>query len=84
MIISNKNEMVIFIGLTAYGYTFYALVTRSSHNRGTPLAFCISDDTCDVVKIFLESLKTTARNNGFTFCPRYNICKKMHYFTNIL
>ena len=64
--------MNVFItGLTAYGYTFYALVTRDEHNRGTPIAFCISsDDTSEVVKTFLEALKFSAHKNGFTFHPR--------------
>ncbi|CAC5395886.1 unnamed protein product [Mytilus coruscus] len=59
-------------GLTAYGYPFYALVARDEQQgRGTPLSYCISsDDTGEVVKIFLRSLKTTAENHGFDFCPR--------------
>ncbi|CAC5376420.1 unnamed protein product [Mytilus coruscus] len=60
-------------GLTAYGYSFYALVARDEQQgRGTPLSYCISsDDTGEVVKIFLRSLKTTAENHGFDFCPSY-------------
>ncbi|CAC5415201.1 unnamed protein product [Mytilus coruscus] len=60
-------------GLTAYGYSFYALVARDEQQgRGTPLSYCISsDDTGEVVKIFLRSLKTTAENYGFDFCPSY-------------
>ena len=59
--------------LTAYGYSFYALVARDEQQgRGTPLSYCISsDDTGEVVKIFLRSLKTTAENHGFDFCPRF-------------
>ncbi|CAG2217969.1 unnamed protein product [Mytilus edulis] len=59
-------------GLTAYGYSFYALVARDEQQgRGTPLSYCISsDDTGEVVKIFLRSLKTTAENHGFDFRPR--------------
>ncbi|XP_052073133.1 uncharacterized protein LOC127711199 [Mytilus californianus] len=70
-------ENVVFLdatykGLTAYGYSFYALVARDEQQgRGTPLSYCISsDDTGEVVKIFLRSLKTTAENHGFDFRPR--------------
>ncbi|CAG2234359.1 unnamed protein product [Mytilus edulis] len=72
-------ENVVFLdatykGLTAYGYSFYALVARDEQQgRGTPLSYCISsDDTGEVLKIFLRSLKTTAENHGFDFCPRWN------------
>ncbi|CAG2198936.1 unnamed protein product [Mytilus edulis] len=71
-------ENVVFLdatfkGLTAYGYSFYALVARDEQQgRGTPLSYCISsDDTGEVVKIFLRSLKTTVENHGFDFCPSY-------------
>ncbi|XP_052064548.1 uncharacterized protein LOC127704495 [Mytilus californianus] len=70
-------ENVVFLdatykGLTAYGYSFYALVARDEQQgRGTPPSYCISsDDTGEVVKIFLRSLKTTAENHGFDFRPR--------------
>ena len=60
------------VGITSYGYTFYALVARNEQGRGSPLSYCISsEDSGEVVKVFLKSLKTAAENNGFTFCPRY-------------
>ena len=61
--------------MTAYNYTFYALVARGDHGRGTPLAFCISsDDTSDIVKLFLEALKISSERSGFIFKPRYTKC----------
>ncbi|VDI82347.1 Hypothetical predicted protein [Mytilus galloprovincialis] len=79
-------ENVVFLdatykGLTAYGYSFYALVARDEQQgRGTPLSYCISsDDTGEVVKIFLRSLKTTAENHGFDFCPRFFLGMKYHF-----
>ncbi|XP_071124075.1 uncharacterized protein [Mytilus edulis] len=79
-------ENVVFLdatykGLTAYGYSFYALVARDEQQgRGTPLSYCIlSDDTGEVVKIFLRYLKTTAENQGFDFCPRFFLGMKYHF-----
>ncbi|XP_063402221.1 uncharacterized protein LOC134686486 [Mytilus trossulus] len=79
-------ENVVFLdatykGLTAYGYLFYALVARDEQqDRGTPISYCISsDDTGEVVKIVLRTLKTTAENHGFNFCPRFFLGMKYHF-----
>ncbi|CAC5410217.1 unnamed protein product [Mytilus coruscus] len=60
-------------GLTDYGYTSYALVTRDEQNRDTPISFCIfSDDTSEVVNTFFEALKLSAEQKWIHISSQVN------------